>query len=214
MEPKSKFTRIFGGNSSPNPEPVSKFGAPVTPPSYEPEVAPVTPVSGYAPAPTPSVASYGAPSSSAPAMGSKNVLNSDVEVVGSLKFTDNLLVDGYVDGNITSQGILTIGQNATVKAEINTSSVIIYGKLHGNINVTNSVEIKGTAEVVGDIKAASIAIEPGAIFIGRSDVGAPTPINWERAKKPTIASPSAPAKSSSSDVVAEVAAESDLVLDN
>lgn len=102
----------------------------------------------------------------------KNVLNADVAVKGFLKFTDDLLVDGIVEGEITSQGILTIGQNAHVTAEINTSSVIIHGKLHGNIQVTDRVELKATAEVIGDIKAATIAIEAGAVFVGRSEVGA------------------------------------------
>lgn len=115
---------------------------------------------------------YAQPRTTVPA---KNVLNSDVSVNGSLKFTDDLLIDGLVEGDISSQGTLTIGENAQVTAEIKTSSVIIHGKLHGNIYVTDRVEMKSTAEVIGDVRAASIAIEAGAVFIGRSEVGGAIP---------------------------------------
>ena len=94
----------------------------------------------------------------------RNVLNSDVEVIGSLCFSDDLLIDGTVEGDISSEGVLSVGQNA----------VIIHGKVIGNVTVTDRVELKSTAELVGDIQAASLAIEGGAIFIGHSTVGAPT----------------------------------------
>ena len=99
---------------------------------------------------------------------------SDVEVVGSLRFSDDLLIDGTVEGDISSEGVLSVGQNAVIRAEINTKSVIIHGKVIGNVTVTDRVELKSTAELVGDIQAASLAIEGGAIFIGHSTVGAPT----------------------------------------
>lgn len=70
--------------------------------------------------------------------------------------------------------MLSVGQNAVIRAEINTKSVIIHGKVIGNVTVTDRVELKSTAELVGDIQAASLAIEGGAIFIGHSTVGAPT----------------------------------------
>lgn len=100
-----------------------------------------------------------------------NVLNSDVEVNGSLSFTDDLLIDGRVKGDITSEGVLTVGENANIEAEIKTKSVIILGDVKGNITVTDHVELKSTAKLVGDIQAATLAIESGATFIGRSTVG-------------------------------------------
>lgn len=108
------------------------------------------------------------------AQPSRNVLNSDVEVKGTLRFQDDLLVDGIVEGKITSEGSLTIGQNARIQAEIKTKSVTIHGKVVGNISVSDRVELKSTAELVGDIQAATFTVESGAIFIGHSTVGAPS----------------------------------------
>jgi cytoskeletal protein CcmA (bactofilin family) len=68
---------------------------------------------------------------------------------------------------------LTAKSNARIKAEIKTGTVVIYGKVHGNISVTERVELKASAEVVGDIKAKTLSIEAGAIFVGKSTVGTP-----------------------------------------
>lgn len=102
----------------------------------------------------------------------RNMLSSDVEIKGRVKFSNDLVVDGKIDGEIDSDGSLTVGENARVRAEIRTRSVVIYGKVHGNITVTDRVEIKANAELIGDIKAATLSIEAGAIFVGKSTVGA------------------------------------------
>lgn len=140
----------------------------------------------------------------------RNVLNADVEVKGSLRFADDLLIDGTVEGDISSEGVLSVGQNAVIHAEISTRSVIIHGKVIGNVTVTDRVELKSTAELVGDIQAASLAIEGGAIFIGHSTVGAPT-VSTSAAKKPSRPAPAfspepeapAPASQSTLDIDAE-----------
>jgi cytoskeletal protein CcmA (bactofilin family) len=113
-----------------------------------------------------------APRSTSP-QATRNVLSSDVEIKGSVKFTNDLVIDGKIEGNISSEGNLTIGENARIKAEISTATIIVYGKVHGNLTATERVELKASAEVVGDIKAKTLSIEAGAIFVGKSTVGTP-----------------------------------------
>lgn len=114
----------------------------------------------------------------APAVATRNVLNSDVSVVGILRFTDDLLVDGSVEGEITSDGELTVGANATItageknKIAVRTKSAIIHGRVTGDIVVSDRVELASTAELVGDVTAAKISIQEGAVFIGHCMVGA------------------------------------------
>ena len=117
--------------------------------------------------------------SGAPATTTRNVLNYDVSVVGTLRFTDDLLVDGSVEGEITSDGVLTVGANASIQAgeknkvAVRTQSAIIHGKVVGDIVVTDRVVLAATAEVVGDVTAAKISIEEGAVFVGMCRVGNP-----------------------------------------
>lgn len=120
-----------------------------------------------------SQAAHSAHSTRTSPVATRNVLSSDVEIKGIVKFTNDLVVDGKIEGEISSDGNLTVGENARIKAEIKTGTVIVYGKVHGNLTATDSVELKSSAEVVGDIKAKTLSIEAGAIFVGRSTVGTP-----------------------------------------
>ena len=147
----------------------------------EPAATPSSSSKSSAPASTSATSSTPSSSTSRPSSGSgatgasgRNVLSTDVEIKGTVKFSNDLVVDGKIEGNINSDGSLTVGENARIKAEIKTRSVIIYGKVHGNIEVTDTVELKANAELVGDIKAASLSIESGAIFLGKSAVGTPS----------------------------------------
>src|SRR6187401_1804256 len=59
----------------------------------------------------------------------KDILSSDVEIKGSIKFQKELLIDGKVEGEINSEGVLTIGENADIRGEIKTKSITVYGKV-------------------------------------------------------------------------------------
>ena len=100
----------------------------------------------------------------------KNLLSSDVEIKGSIKFQNELTVDGKIEGEINSPGVLTVGENSEIKGEIKTKSVTVYGKVNGNITVEERCELKGHAVLHGDLKAARLVIEDGATFVGKSEV--------------------------------------------
>jgi cytoskeletal protein CcmA (bactofilin family) len=102
--------------------------------------------------------------------GGKDILSSDVEIKGSIKFQKELLIDGKVEGDINSDGVLTVGENAEIRGEIKTKSITVYGKVHGNITVSERCELKSKCVLQGDLKAARLVIEEGATFIGKSEV--------------------------------------------
>ncbi len=101
---------------------------------------------------------------------SRNVLNSDVEVKGTLKFTGELTFDGKLDGDINSEGTLNLGDNASIKGTIDVGSVVVHGKITGNIIAKDKVELKAKTELFGDIRAAKLVIEEGVTFVGKSEV--------------------------------------------
>ena len=100
----------------------------------------------------------------------KNVLNSDVEIKGNLKFTGELLFEGKLEGEVNADGVLQLGENGVINGNVNASSVIVRGKINGNVNAREKIEIKSKAELFGDIKAAKLAIEEGVTFVGRTEV--------------------------------------------
>jgi cytoskeletal protein CcmA (bactofilin family) len=101
---------------------------------------------------------------------SKNVLNTDVEIKGTLKFSGELTFDGKLEGDIASEGTLMLGDNAVVKGTIDVGCVIVRGKITGNVIAKDKIDIKAKTELFGDIRAAKLVIEEGVTFVGKSEV--------------------------------------------
>ncbi len=133
----------------------------------------------FLPAAKPVTSNSNPPSSPMADSLTKNILSKDVEIKGSIKFTNELIIDGKIEGEIISDGNLTVGENADIRGEIKTKSVTVLGKVHGNITVAERCELKARAQLVGDLKAARVIIEEGATFVGKSEVSSggktPTP---------------------------------------
>ena len=116
----------------------------------------------------------------------KDVLSSDVEIKGTIKFQKELLIDGKVEGDINSDGALTVGENADIRAEIKTKSITIYGKVQGNITVSERCELKSKCTLQGDLKAARLIIEEGATFIGKSEVSSGMSVKAASSSRPEV----------------------------
>ena len=99
-----------------------------------------------------------------------NVLNSDVELIGTIRFAGELTFDGKLDGEINSDGTLSLGENAVIKGDINVNSVVVRGKINGNITAREKIDIKAKTELFGDICAARLAVEEGVTFVGQSKI--------------------------------------------
>ena len=99
--------------------------------------------------------------STTPNTNSKNILNSDVEIKGTLKFAGELTFDGKLDGDINSDGVLNLGDSAVVKGNLNVNSVVLRGKVNGNVTAKEKIEIKAKAELFGDVRSARLVVEEG-----------------------------------------------------
>ena len=97
------------------------------------------------------------------------MITDQVEIKGTLAFDGSLEFNGTFEGEIISQGTLTIGSEAVIKAEIQAAKVVIRGKVQGNIMATESVEVCDKAELFGDVQTAKFIVAESAIFRGRSD---------------------------------------------
>jgi len=92
-------------------------------------------------------------------------------IKGQVSCDGDLYIDGQVEGSVDPKGNrLTIGPDGRLKANVTARSVIVRGKLEGNIQATERVDLKQSAIVVGDIVTQSISIESGAHIKGRIEV--------------------------------------------
>jgi cytoskeletal protein CcmA (bactofilin family) len=98
-------------------------------------------------------------------------IGKSVAIKGDLSGSEDLYIDGQVEGSIELQGSsLTVGPNGQVRANVNAKVVIIHGKLEGNIRASDRAELRKSALTVGDIATQRIAIEDGAYFKGKIEI--------------------------------------------
>ena len=105
-----------------------------------------------------------------PNPGSRNVLSTDVEIKGNLKFSGELTFAGKLDGEIHSEGALHLSDEAIIRGNLNLHSAILRGKVSGNVSAKDKIEIKSKGELFGDIRAPKLVIEEGATFVGKCEV--------------------------------------------
>jgi cytoskeletal protein CcmA (bactofilin family) len=121
------------------------------------------------------------------------VIGKSVQIRGEVKGSEDLMVDGHVEGTITLiDSRLTIGPNARVAANVSAKDLILLGQLSGNVLATGRVELRDGCNLIGDISAARLVIQESASFRGKVEPlhpeGAPSPKGAE------VAVGAAPAK--------------------
>ncbi len=125
----------------------------------------------------------------APKTGDFAHIGKSVTIKGELSGSEDLYIDGQVEGSIELKGNnLTIGPHGQVRANVNAKSVIVQGKLDGNIRATEHAQLRSSAVAVGDIVSQRLSIEDGAYFKGKIDVQKEG-VKPETAPKPAAAAP-------------------------
>jgi cytoskeletal protein CcmA (bactofilin family) len=100
-----------------------------------------------------------------------NVLSTGIEITGSIRFSNDMIIDGKIEGEITSdKGRITIGENAKVKGDVTAGEVKVYGNVEGKIT-SQRCELKDKSKINGDIKSKVFSMEEGAQLTGRTEIG-------------------------------------------
>ena len=140
------------GSVAPNPTPEPSRPAPPPAPVYE------------APSRTP------AP----PVTGEQATIGKGLFIKGEINGSESLFIDGKVEGSVNLPGNrVTIGRNGQVAANITAREIVVLGKVRGNVNATDRVDIRAEGSLSGDVAAARISIEDGAFFKGGIDIRKP-----------------------------------------
>ena len=148
-------------NASPTPEPARPSFTPAAP---VPEAS--TPVAAR-----PVVASS---SAAAQSPNDQATIGKSLVVKGEVTGSESLYIDGKVEGAINLPGNrVTVGRNGQVAANISAREVVVLGKVKGNINASDRVDIRSEGALTGDVIAQRISIEDGAFFKGGIDIRKP-----------------------------------------
>jgi cytoskeletal protein CcmA (bactofilin family) len=98
-------------------------------------------------------------------------IGKSLTIKGEVTGSESLYIDGKVEGSINLSGNrITIGRNGQVNANINAREVVVLGKVKGNLNASDRVDIRSEGSLTGDVGAQRISIEDGAYFKGGIDI--------------------------------------------
>lgn len=99
---------------------------------------------------------------------SDTIVGANVELTGSLRNTGPIHIFGKVTGDITSDGLIVVGESAIINGPVSGRQVDVSGKVVGSIMASEQVELQPKSVVKGDITTAKLSIKPGATFNGKS----------------------------------------------
>jgi cytoskeletal protein CcmA (bactofilin family) len=142
-----------------------------TPPTPEP-VRPAAPTFEASPT-RPATVGTGTAASAVPT-GEQATIGKSLIVKGELSGSESLYIDGKVEGAINLPGNrVTVGRNGQVAANIVAREIVVLGKVRGNCQASDRVDIRSEGSLTGDVIAARISIEDGAFFKGGIDIRKP-----------------------------------------
>ena len=120
---------------------------------------------------------------------SLNVISAGTMITGDVVCSGDLRIDGNIKGNVRSQAKVIVGKSGKIDGDINCKSIEIEGNVKANVTVTDLMSLKETANLMGNICAGKLAIEPGANFAGnckmqgmKADVHPAAPANENKAQ--------------------------------
>ncbi len=115
--------------------------------------------------------------------GTSAFLGKGSRVTGKLVFEGTVRIEGQVEGEISAQDTLIIGESAVVNAQINGTSVVVHGRVTGDITARKRLEIRAPGKLFGNINTPSLVIHEGVIFEGQCAMGGAETQRTEKDRK-------------------------------
>ena len=118
--------------------------------------------------------------------GNETIIGAGVKVKGNLASEHDMIIDGFLVGNVKTKGALTVGVNSVIKGNLVARDVTVSGQLDGDIKASNLAAITETGRVRGNIACSEIAIASGAIFLGTNVMAFAEPAQPLTEEEPTL----------------------------
>ena len=94
----------------------------------------------------------------------RNVIAKNTTIVGDIKSDGDFRIDGALNGTLTTNGRVIIGAEGSIKGKVEATNADIEGMFSGNLLVSNTLTIKATANISGEVIIGKLSVEPGASF--------------------------------------------------
>jgi len=100
----------------------------------------------------------------------ETLIGSSTTIIGNITSSSMIRIDGILDGNLTTDSEVIIGEGGKVKGDISAFKVSIGGNVKGNVKCKDMLEIMSTGHLVGDVEVMHFSVEKGAMFNGNCNI--------------------------------------------
>ncbi len=97
----------------------------------------------------------------------ETVIGPDSTITGELAIQGTVRVDGSVEGDIRADWVI-VGETGRIRGNVQARMMVVGGRIDGNIDASEIVELKDKAQIFGEICTAKLAVSEGALFEGQS----------------------------------------------
>ena len=104
-------------------------------------------------------------------------------IEGRVSFEGSVRIDGTVEGEIDAQGTVTIGDTAAIRARVTASSIIVKGKVIGDLVARKRIELHAPGRLEGNITTPSLVVHEGVVFEGHCSMGGVADTKTEKIEK-------------------------------
>jgi cytoskeletal protein CcmA (bactofilin family) len=98
-------------------------------------------------------------------------LGRGTRINGKIAFDGPARIEGQIEGEIVASESLLIGEAAVLNAQVSGVTIVIHGKVTGDINASKKLEIRAPGRVFGNVTTPSLVIEEGVVFEGHCSMG-------------------------------------------
>jgi len=115
----------------------------------------------------------------------ETIIGPSVNVEGSFTSQGNVRIEGSVNGSVNTSGVLSVGEQAHIAANIQATSAYVAGYIKGNLQVKERLELAATSHIDGDISTKILIVAEGAQLTGKCQMSNSNPTNNTTSNKPT-----------------------------
>jgi cytoskeletal protein CcmA (bactofilin family) len=101
-------------------------------------------------------------------------IGASIMIKGNVTAHEELVISGRVEGSITVEGFsVTVRPGAQLVADIDARAIVVGGQVVGTLSASESIELHATADVEGELSAAAMRLDAGAVFNGKAETTKP-----------------------------------------
>ncbi len=115
-----------------------------------------------------------------------------VEFKGTITYSGTVRIDGFLDGEIHTEGVLLVGEEAVITAKVTAGTIVCKGKITGDICAKEKIKLRAPAVLNGGVKTPMLSMEEGVLFNGTLEMAQGTREGQREATLHPVA-PSVPA---------------------